>query len=72
MNTFTNIQIPPPLKSQDIVDLTGLIATFDDCCDEFLYTFLYRKKYMQSCTTKYIFWLGKNKFDRGMHFLHIM
>ncbi|MDY0078537.1 MAG: hypothetical protein RBR87_14815, partial [Bacteroidales bacterium] len=43
-------------------------AAFDaGCCHELYYTLLFDKQFVPYCTTKYIFWLGKNKFDRGGH-----
>ena len=35
------------------------------CCHELYYTLLFDKQFVPYCTTEYIFWLGKNKFDRG-------
>ena len=33
------------------------------CCHELNCTLLYDRQFVPYCTTKYIFWLGKNKFD---------
>ncbi len=56
--------LPPPQKR----GCGGLarLAVFDaGCCHELSYALLFDNQFVSCCTTKYIFWLGKNKFDRG-------
>ncbi len=56
---------PPPAKARALVVWHGLTDRFVCCCHERIHTLLFRKQFVPCCTTKYIFWLGKNKFDRG-------
>jgi len=61
----TDIQIiTPPLINPWPKWLTGIIRQFVPCTHDQAHTLLFRKQFVPCCTTKYIFWLGKNKFDR--------
>lgn len=57
--------MPPPQKARALVVWQGLAVRFVGWCHEILHTLLFRKQFVPCCTTKYIFKLGKNKFDRG-------
>jgi hypothetical protein len=56
--------ITPPLINYMQKWLTSLIPQFVGCTHDHTHTLLLRKQFVRCCTTKYIFWLGKNKFDR--------
>jgi hypothetical protein len=61
----TDIQvITPPLINTGQKWLTGIIRMFVGWAHDHTHTLLFRKQFVRCCTTKYIFWLGKNKFDR--------
>jgi len=62
----TDIQvITPHLINYMQKWLTSLIPQFVGCTHDHTHILLFRKQFVRCCTTKYIFWLGKNKFDRG-------
>jgi hypothetical protein len=54
--------LPPPAKARR-GGLARLVAFDAGCCHELYYTLLFDIQFVPYCTTKYIFWLGKNKFD---------
>ncbi len=54
----------PPAKARR-GGLARLEPIIVGCCHELYFTLLYNRQFVPCCTTKYIFWLGKNKFDRG-------
>jgi len=51
--------IPP---QQNLGDLARVLRFTLNAYRELNYTLLYEKKFMSFCTTKYIFFLGKNRF----------
>ncbi|MBU1368363.1 MAG: hypothetical protein KJ578_06755 [Bacteroidetes bacterium] len=64
-NSDIQVITPPLLINTRQKWLSGLIRQFVACMHDQSHTLLFRKQFMPCCTTKYIFWLGKNKFDRG-------
>ncbi|MCC7317452.1 MAG: hypothetical protein IT219_02910 [Bacteroidales bacterium] len=57
--------IPPQQWQVGSARAEGFIIGF---CHELYCTPLFDNQFVPYCTTKYIFWLGKNKFDRGCRF----
>jgi hypothetical protein len=55
--------IPPLQRQVGSARAEGFITGF---CHEFYCILLFERQCVPYCTTKYIFWLGKNKFDRGL------
>ncbi len=54
--------IPPLQRQVGSARAEGFITGF---CHELYCTPLFERQCVPYCTTKYIFWLGKNKFDRS-------
>ncbi len=48
---------PPPREHMHFESIAAVSRFYADYS-----TFLYKIKYQPCCTTKHIFWLGKNKF----------
>jgi len=53
---------PRPPQKQGCGGLARIAIFNAGCCHELYYTLLFDKQFVPCCTTKYIFWLGKNKF----------
>jgi hypothetical protein len=59
---------PPPPPPPAILLQCGLSIAIDALLSSYHtqhYTLLFDKQFVPYCTTKYIFKIGKNKFDRG-------
>ena len=60
--SYTSLSLTS-LNSNGFGGLAGVTGGIVCCCHELIHTLLFRKQFVPYCTTKYIFWLGKNKFD---------
>jgi hypothetical protein len=55
---------PLPRKTKNFGGLAKEEALLACCCHELFGLLLYCNQFVPCCTTKYVFKLGKNKFDR--------
>lgn len=60
----TIVIAPPPAECNTSAAWTFFCNSgFLSCCYELRNTLLFDIQFVPYCTTKWIFWLGKNKFD---------
>jgi len=57
------VTTPPHLANASWKRLAGINWKFAGCYHEGVHNILFRNQFVRCCTTKYIFWIGKNKFD---------